>query len=337
MLARRKNLRSEILGATLRWFAVVSLAAAMLLVTRESCAVAVTVEITDDAQALVDAQLARRLIRLELADVELPKVNGAAPTNRGETVHGHEEVVFVRLLSQQDTLVVELWAQGALSGERRLSVSPNQQHQARRVALASAELARRVREARVVERHRYLRKHLAPKPNDAAPEYVTKVRVEGAAAIAAVMWPDADALLVGPRLFLDAVTDVGIGLGITAAAFTTTGSATVSSFSELALRPSWQAILGPHLQTSVGLSLGLGQLDVAPSASFASSDVSRQTWQTKVALDAQLRWVLSPRLSLFAAPEAALLTRTVEVSLAEQSEKLGGTWFGIALGALVYL
>lgn len=305
--------------------------------SRESRAVAVTVEITEDAQALVDVQLARRLIRLELADVELPKVNGIVPTNRVEAKHGREEVVFVRLLGQQDALVVELWAQGALSGERRLSVSPNQQHQARRVALASAELARRVREARVVERHRYLRKHLAPKPNDAAPEYVTKINVEGAAAIAAVVWPDADAMLVGPRLFLDAVTDVGVGLGITAAALTTTGSTTVSSFSELALRPSWQTTLAPQLRLSIGVALGLGQLDVVPTASFASSDVSHQTWQPKVALDAQLRWVLSPRLSLFAAPEAALVTRTVEVSLAERTEKLGGTWFGIALGALVYL
>lgn len=310
---------------------------ALVFASRESRAVAVTVEITDEAQALVDTQLARRLIRLELADVELPKVNGATPSNQARTEHEREEVVFVRLLGQSDVLVVELWAQGALSGERRLSVSPNQQHQARRVALASAELARRVREARVVERHRYLRQHLAPKPTDAAPEYATKVRLEGAAAIAAVVWPAADAVLVGPRLFLGAVAEAGVGLGVTAAAFTTTDSSIARGISELALRPSWQTMLGSQWEVSVGLSLGIGQLDVVPSASFAGSDVSHQTWQTRAGLDAQVRWLLSPRLSLFLTPEAVLLTRTVEVDLAEGTKNLGGAWFGVGLGALVYL
>lgn len=308
-----------------------------------SHAVGVTVEITSDVEALIDAPLARRLIRLELADVELPKVNAGVesrpPPSRqasSATPRAAEEVVFVRLLRHGEGLVVELWARGELAGERRLVISSNEQHQARRVALASAELARRLREARVMERQRVLREHLAPNP-DTAPVYLTKVNVEGAASVGAAVWPDADAVLVGPRLHLGVVTEPGVGVGLAVASFTSTAAPVVRAWTEIGLRPSWQVALAPQVKWVLGLNLAVGVVDIAPTATFAGSQLSHQTWQTKLGLDAQLRWSVSPRVNLMFAPEAAWFGRALRVERQQDSETLDGGWFGASVGALVYL
>src|SRR5690606_298708 len=69
--------RRGIRAASQRFFVAAGLASSICSLAGASHAVAVTVEVASDVEELVDAQLARRLIRLELADVELPKVNGA--------------------------------------------------------------------------------------------------------------------------------------------------------------------------------------------------------------------------------------------------------------------
>ena len=305
--------------------------------SKVSHAVAVTVEVASDVEELVDAPLARRLIRLELADVELPKVNGATPTRPVlTTTQRLDEVVFVRLLRQGDGLLVELWAKGELYGERRLVFSSNEQHQARRVALASAELARGLREARVRERQRLLREHLAPNPIT-TPDYVTKVNVAGLATVAAGVWPGADTMLVGPRLFLNAVTESGVGVGITGAVLTSTAASVVRSWTELGFRSSWRHVLSRHLELAVGLDVAAGVVDIAPNASFDGSEVSQQTWQAKAGLDAHLEWRIEPQVSLVVAPEAGLFLRELRVVREGTSETLEGPWVGVALGVLAYL
>ncbi len=309
-----------------------------LLVSPKVHAVAVTVEVADGVDEFVDVPLARRLIRLELADVELPKVNGAVPGTHATSGRPAtpSEVVFVRLLRQGDGLAVELWARGELSGERRLTVSSNQQHQARRVALASAELTRRLREVRVVERQRHLRRHLAPNV-DGPPAYATKVNVEGGASLAAAFWLDADSVLVGPKVSLGAVAESGVGLGLFAGSFTSTDASVFRSWSELGARPSFRAKLAPSLELSVGLDVAVGLLDMERMSSFVGSETSHQTWQAKVGLDAQLRWLVTPRVNLMLAPDAALFVRTLRVERERVVETLDGLWLGAAVGALVYL
>lgn len=298
---------------------------------------AVTVEVASDVEELVDAQLARRLIRLELADVELPKVNGATPTRSATSVTQRpDEVVFVRLLRHGEGLLVELWAKGELYGERRLVSSSNEQHQARRVALASAELARGLREARVRERQRLLREHLAPNPVT-TPSYVTNVNVAGLASVVAAAWPGADTMMVGPRLFVGAVTEAGVGVGFTGAVFTSTAATVVRSWSELGLRSSWQHALSSQFELSAGLDLVAGVVDIEPNTSFDRSELSRQTWQAKAGLDVRLEWRIEPQVSLVLAPEAGWFLRNLRVVRERNDETLGGPWVGVALGALVYL
>ncbi len=311
---------------------------ATALFVAPSFAVSVIVEVSDDVETLVDARLARRLIRLELADVELPKVNSAVPaTGPQKSSSNAEEVVFVRLLRQGETMVVELWARGELSGERRLAASDNERHQARRVALASAELARRLREVRVVERQRILRQHLAPSPRDGAPVYLTKVNVGLTAGITTAWWIGGDTLLIGPKVGLWGMTESGVGLGLTGAALTPARPGTVRSWSELAVRPSWGVPLNAYVRAEFGLQLAAAVLGIGPRAEFSGSDVSRQTWATKAVLDTRVEWLLGPRLSLVAVPEFGLVTRSLSVESRGETGTLEGTWLGVALGVNVYL
>ncbi|HYP90384.1 MAG TPA: hypothetical protein VEQ59_19565, partial [Polyangiaceae bacterium] len=94
----------------------------------------VVVEIDLGAERLVDARSARRLVPLELADVALPTTSRGTP------------VLFFRVLGRDaGTLRLELWERGEFHGARTLSgAGENPQLVARRVALAAAELGRRL-------------------------------------------------------------------------------------------------------------------------------------------------------------------------------------------------
>lgn len=333
IVPRTKNSRA----GSLRAAAVVA-GLAGVLIGGPSHAVPAVVEVAENVEELVDARLARRLIRLELADVELPPTRGTIPKSVPQrTPTQAEEVVFVRLLRNGETITVELWAQGQLSGERHLTASTNEQHQARRVALASAELARRLRELRVVERQRVLRQHLASANADAAPSYVTKVNVGLSAALAGAWWADPSATLLGPRVSLGSTAESGIGLALVASAFGAADAAVVRSWTELAVRPSWVHRTSAATAVHAGLQLGAGVVALAPNAEFEGSDVSRQTWTAKAAIDVRGEWLLSPRVSLVVSPELGWMMRNLEVSRGGAAADLGGLWLGVSLGACAYL
>lgn len=318
--------------------AAAAAALAGVLVGRSAYAVPAVVEVAENVEELVDARLARRLIRLELADVELPPTLGPAPKSVPQRASMQaEEVVFVRLLRSGETITVELWAQGQLSGERHLTASTNEQHQARRVALASAELARRLRELRVVERQRVLRQHLASAKADAAPSYVTKVNVGLSAALAGAWWADPSAMLLGPRLSLGSTAESGLGVALVASALGAADAAVVRSWTELAVRPGWVYRTSANTALHAGLQLGAGVVALAPSAQFEGSDLSRQTWNAKAAIDLRGEWLLSPRVSLIVSPELGWMMRDLEVTRGGAARDMGGFWLGVSLGACAYL
>ncbi|HMR08263.1 MAG TPA: hypothetical protein PKA88_20920, partial [Polyangiaceae bacterium] len=65
----------------------------------------------------MDAQLARRLIRIELGDIEVP----SRPTDK---YPGAASTVFFRVLApSHDRLHVELWDRGDFYGARGVSVT----------------------------------------------------------------------------------------------------------------------------------------------------------------------------------------------------------------------
>lgn len=333
-----RRLRSKSRRLTGGWLIGVALGAAAVLFAAPSHAVGVNVEVSEEAETMVDARLARRLIRLELADVELPHVPGAVPSGRlGAAARGSDEIVFVRLLRQGEFLVVELWAQGTFSGERHLTIAANEQHQARRVALASAELARRLRETRVVERQRVLRQHLVSNQEPQAPLYVTKLNTGISVGLSAARWVGAKATLVGPEAQMWGISEYGVGLGVAVSSLTSANSGLVRSWTELALRPQWQLSPARDWLLGVASSLGAGLVDITPDASFRGSRESHQTWATNVGLDLLVGWRPSPRLGLLLEPKGGLMTRTLSVVEGEQTLQVGGPWVGVTIGARVYL
>ena len=118
------------------WLALAACLVSSLL-SRPSLAApaSVLVEIDGAAERLVDARSTRRLVPLELSDVAVP-----AGRSRGAPV------LFFRVLGRPgSTLRIELWERGEFHGQRTLtSAGENPQLVARRVALAAAELGRRL-------------------------------------------------------------------------------------------------------------------------------------------------------------------------------------------------
>lgn len=97
------------------------------------------IEIDARAEALIDSRAVRRLVQLELADVEVRPAPGQRDT-----------ALFVRVLGADvGELRIELWERGIAYGSRTVAgPTGSSQLVARRVALAAAELARELRDER---------------------------------------------------------------------------------------------------------------------------------------------------------------------------------------------
>jgi len=97
------------------------------------------IEIDGRAEAIIDPRAVRRLVHLELADVEVRPAPGRADTE-----------LFVRVLGAGDgQLRIELWERGIEYGARTVAgATGSAQLVARRVALAAAELARELSDER---------------------------------------------------------------------------------------------------------------------------------------------------------------------------------------------
>jgi len=97
------------------------------------------IEIDARAEALIDSRAVRRLVQLELADVEVRPAPGQRDT-----------ALFVRVLGADvGQLRIELWERGIAYGSRVVAgPTGSTQLVARRVALAAAELARELRDER---------------------------------------------------------------------------------------------------------------------------------------------------------------------------------------------
>jgi hypothetical protein len=97
------------------------------------------IEIDARAEVLIDARAVRRLVQLELSDVDVRPAPGLTET-----------ALFVRVLGAGDgELQIELWERGIAYGSRSVAgATGSAQLLARRVALAAAELARELRDER---------------------------------------------------------------------------------------------------------------------------------------------------------------------------------------------
>jgi hypothetical protein len=287
------------------------------------------VEIDGAAERVVDARSARRLVPLELADVAVPAFGGG----RGVPV------LFFRVLGRADgSLRIELWERGEYHGERTLSgAGENPQLVARRVALAAAELGRRLarkREATLArdQRLRQNREARARERRERTQEGPAALRPELAfARVPGKLW------LAGPRLTgelsLYGTLRLDVGGELWAASLDPSLRAELEG---LSLGPAYRLVLTRQLALDLGVQAAalLVQVPQAPALDAVQNQDS--SWTARLTGGARLELALSRQLRLGLGFEAGGLVRSMSyVDAAAQRERLHGEWWGASLGVVI--
>jgi hypothetical protein len=288
----------------------------------------IVVEIDAAAERLVDSRSARRLVPLELSDVALP-TNGAV---RGGSV------LFFRVLGRVDgSLRIELWERGEYHGARVLSgAGENPQLVARRVALAAAELGRRLarkREATLArdERQKKAREARAREANERTQEGPVALRSElSFAAVPGKM------LLFGPRVTGELTLRGPLRLDVGAEAWA--GSLEPRLGAELqgiSLSPAYRWTLTKSLDLDWGLQATALLIEVPRARSLDAIAQQDSSWTARLAFTPRLEIRLGRQIRALAGAEVGAFLRTVPYQGNEGPERLRGVWCGASLGIVV--
>ena len=288
------------------------------------------VEVDTGAEALVDPRATRRLIALELADVQI-----APPL---ELDPGQSHSVFVRVVrSEGDDLAVELWEHGSAYGVRRVSGSGSSALRSRRIALVAAELVRllgrrRQREAQLAERARQAEQSAEPAWRG-VPIYVRPA----ISAVGVAARVGGDSWLAGPSLEVALLSDAGPRLALGAGWWVgeTQGGGGLR-WAELAVIPSYRV----SLARSVGLDLGavgaVSSLRLTGLELSGAAASTGDTWGARAAARVRLQVRLSDDLAIAAGPELGFALRSLQVVAGEGAEsRLGGAWLGAGVALVV--
>jgi len=294
----------------------------------------VVVEIDAAAERLVDPRSARRLVPLELSDVALPvhvgpQTNGAP---RGAPV------LFFRVLGRADgSLRIELWERGEYHGARVLNGGgENPQLVARRVALAAAELGRRLarkREATLARDERL-------KKARAARERAQRGRTQdGPVALRSELSLGATPgklLLLGQRLSGELTLRGPLRLDVGGELWT--GSLEPALGVELqgvSLGPAYRLALTRSLDLDLGLH-GAALLVQVPQARALDAVAEQHgSWTARLTFAPRFEVRLSRQLRALFGAEAGGLLRTMSYQSAQSSQRLRGAWWGASLGVVV--
>jgi hypothetical protein len=286
----------------------------------------VLVEIDAGAERLVDARSARRLVPLELSDVAVPA------SGRGATA------LFFRVLGREGgTLRVELWERGEFHGARTLSGGgENPQLVARRVALAAAELGRRLSRKREAQLARDERLKSSREARERAERERTRagplaLRSELAfAAVPAKLW------LFGQRINAELSLRGPLRLDVGAELWG--GSLEPRLRAELqgvGLGPAYRLVLTRALDLDFGLRASAFVVQ-APRAA-ALDGIARQpsSWTANLAGASRFEVRLSTAVRAALGVEAGALLRSVPYSTERGERRLRGVWLGSSLGLVV--
>lgn len=288
----------------------------------------VVVEIDAAAERLVDPRSARRLVPLELSDVAVPVSSSA----RGAPV------LFFRVLGRADgSLRIELWERGEYHGARLLGgAGENPQLVARRVALAAAELGRRLARKReaALQRDERLRK-----AREARAKVLRERTQDGPVALRSELGLGAvpgKLLLFGQRLSGELSLTGPLRLDVGAEAWA--GSLQPSLGSELqgvSLGPAYRVILTRSLDLDLGLQAAALLVQAPAARSFDAIAAQSSSWTARLALTARFELRLSRQLRALLGGEAGSLLRSVPYESDAGAERLRGMWWGAGLGVVV--
>jgi hypothetical protein len=287
----------------------------------------VLVEIDGAAERVVDARSTRRLVPLELSDVAVPPLGGG----RGVPV------LFFRVLGRDGGLRIELWERGEFHGARTLSgAGENPQLMARRVALAAAELGRRLsrkrqaslaRDERLRE-SRIARQHELQQRTQEGP---IALRAE----LAAALVPDSLRLL-GQRVTVERSLYQRLRLDVGGELW---GGALepelVTELQGVSVGPAYRLPLTRFLDADFGASASAFLLQAPAARSLDGILYQDTSWTARVALSGRLELRLSRQVRALLGAEGGALLRPVSYASASGPETLRGSWWSLGLGLVV--
>lgn len=285
-------------------------------------------EIGTRAERIVDARFTRRLIELEISDVELPP----DPRTLLQTA------LFFRVLAVHgDQLRVELWERGQLHGARGVSLKGNAQLVARRVALAAAELTRQVshkrrQQARLLAVREAQRLARLEGAHDAERTGLGMVALGRAAAVGAF-----DAWLGGPELGLRAYPRPWLGLELHGALLAGEWRAQNAPLRwlELGLGARTRLAEGARLRLDLGVAAAAAVLRLNRLRAVDEVEHAEDSWSARAAALLALSGRLGRGARLEAGPELGLLLRPVPATdTREGSRQLSGVWLGVSVGVI---
>jgi hypothetical protein len=291
------------------------------------------VEIGDSAETLLDARATRRLVALELADIDVPPGAGSQRAPRP---------LFFRVVQVERDLRVELWERGEFHGARVVSgTNAGGQLAARRVALAAAELARRLQRKRQVQAARERSEAVA---RAAAAAAEARRALDGPFALRPslelVSTGSMSGLLAGPRLsgqweLAGMPRRTRIEAGVAWLAGSAPGSANLE-WSELSLSMVRRFELAETLDLDLGLGVAAASVRLTRVRGVDAIPDQSETWSARNALLLRLEPRLSRHVRLSVGGEAGLLLRRIPfLTLAGDAAHLRGMWLGLSLGVVL--
>jgi len=301
------------------------------LLSREGLArgEAVLVEIGDSAESILDARATRRLVQLELSEIDVPAASG---NKRARAP------LFFRVIKVDHDVRVELWERGEYHGARVvLGSNAAGQLGARRVALAAAELARRLQKKRQLQAERERIAGLA-RAAEAARE--ARRALDGPLALrSSLEVASIGALtttLAGPRLLTQwtlqkrARIEAGFAWLIGSAP-----AAAQAEWLELSCAPMQRLSLAEAVDLDLGLNLAAAWLRLAKVRGVDDILDQNETWSARATAVVRIEPRLSRQLRLSLGMDAGLMLREVRFqSLTGSAERLRGAWLGLGLGVV---
>lgn len=293
----------------------------------------VVVEIDRSAGRLVDPVLTRRLIVIELGELEVPVL----PTDAATELRS----LFVRVIGAGDQrLRVELWELGRALGARELvfAEGTSEQLRARRIALVAAALGRDA----ALTRRRALQLAAEQERRElearrAAAELPPELRLALVAGARGFQVGAGSFTMVGPRIVgalrLGNGSTLELGLASFAGGSPVLAGKAPATWSELSMAPGWAAETGPRSRIGIAVEIGAATVNLPRVQSVDAIDGQTTTWTARAAGRGDVEFSLGRGRALEVGVGVGALLRPIPVT--DQSGRdraLGGLWLGIDLG-----
>jgi hypothetical protein len=294
----------------------------------------VVVEVTARAEQQVDPRVTRRLIVLELRDLEVPPSPTEAPPRSYQTMF------FRVLVSHADTLRIELWDRGEFHGARKISGGGTRQLRARRIALGAAELVRRLRQKRIAEARQLAEeKERLAREQAERDAWEHKPTLALASSVSGALVGPGDLWLVGPGLAgqLRLARGARLELGARWLSGGAPGAGdSPATWLELALAPSYALRVTPSFDIDLGMQAAVAAVHLPRTSAIDDVADEHDTWSARAGVVALAEPRLAPWARLAVGPELGVLLRRIPVrDDGGEDQQLGGVWLGASLALVL--